>query len=314
MKAFKTFSLYSVIATYLLILLGGLVRVSGAGLGCPDWPKCFDRWIPPTNVSQLPSHFDPSQFNFTLAWLEYINRVAGMVVGLLILVTAVLAIRYYRHNYQILIPALLAAILVAIQGWLGGQVVSTELKPLIVSIHMGVAFIIISLLLYILAQVHFSPDADIQSKSLIPASFRWTFLILWSVVIIQIILGTQVRSSIEILAQNYPLLQNSDLLDKIGIVDEIHKTLGLIIAIGTWGIGYFILKRKYRSPHSVIKMTWLAMGLVFTQIILGFILTFAGLPSLSKLFHLWIASLYIGTLLILYMNLKKAGVQKYAVN
>ena len=73
--------------TYLLIFIGGLVRVSGAGMGCPDWPKCFGRWIPPTSLSQLPDYIDPEKFNLVLAWVEYLNRLFGALVGLIILIT-----------------------------------------------------------------------------------------------------------------------------------------------------------------------------------------------------------------------------------
>ena len=73
MKLFQFFAYLSTGMTYLLIFIGGLVRVSGAGMGCPDWPKCFDRWIPPTNIDQLPEHIDPSKFNIVLAWIEYSN-------------------------------------------------------------------------------------------------------------------------------------------------------------------------------------------------------------------------------------------------
>jgi cytochrome c oxidase assembly protein subunit 15 len=69
----------STILSYLLIFVGGLVRVSGSGMGCPDWPRCFGRWIPPTNVEQIPSYIDPTAFNIVLAWIEYGNTILNAV-------------------------------------------------------------------------------------------------------------------------------------------------------------------------------------------------------------------------------------------
>jgi len=98
MKRLRAWALASTIATFLLIFVGGLVRVSGAGLGCPDWPKCYGRWMPPTSLAQLPPDVDPSTFNLTLAWIEYTNRLIGVVIGLFILTTAILAWKYARRK------------------------------------------------------------------------------------------------------------------------------------------------------------------------------------------------------------------------
>ena len=98
MNKYFRFSILSIIVTYLLIFIGGLVRVSGAGMGCPDWPKCFGRWIPPTSLSQLPDYIDPEKFNLVLAWVEYLNRLSGAFVGFIILVSCVYAILHFKNN------------------------------------------------------------------------------------------------------------------------------------------------------------------------------------------------------------------------
>src|SRR5437868_8273358 len=107
-SSFQRLALATTATTYLLILVGGLVRASGAGLGCPDWPKCFGRWIPPLSKKDVPAAIDPSLFNVTKAWTEYVNRLLGVSVGLLIFSTLVLAFLHHRHARRILVPTITA--------------------------------------------------------------------------------------------------------------------------------------------------------------------------------------------------------------
>src|SRR5580704_1968920 len=96
LSSFQYLALCTTASTYFLIFAGGLVRASGAGLGCPDWPRCFGSWIPPTSTAGLPPQFDPALFNPTLMWTEYLNRLFGVTVGFLILATTVSAWRHHR--------------------------------------------------------------------------------------------------------------------------------------------------------------------------------------------------------------------------
>ena len=119
MKKYFQFSVISIVFTYLLIFFGGLVRVSGAGMGCPDWPKCFDRWIPPTKLDQLPDYIDPEKFNLVLAWVEYLNRLFGAIVGLIILVTFVYGLLYFKDHKRVTFSITLALFFTLVEGWLG---------------------------------------------------------------------------------------------------------------------------------------------------------------------------------------------------
>src|SRR5207302_5270325 len=126
-------------ATYALIAIGGLVRASGSGLGCPDWPKCFDRWIPPFSASDVPPSIDPALFNVAKAWTEYINRLLGVTIGVLIFATLVLAIVHHRRSKRILFSTLGAFVLTGIEGGIGGKVVKSQLSPMILTVHLVVA-------------------------------------------------------------------------------------------------------------------------------------------------------------------------------
>ena len=91
LRLFYNSAVIATILSYLLIFIGGLVRVSGAGMGCPSWPKCGEGWIPPTNV-------DINQINTTLAWIEFTNRMFGVVLGISIIILNVIAIFYFRKK------------------------------------------------------------------------------------------------------------------------------------------------------------------------------------------------------------------------
>lgn len=300
MNTLRRMALVSTIATYILIFIGGLVRVSGAGLGCPDWPKCFGRWIPPTDVSQLPADIDPSLFNITLAWIEYLNRLSGMLVGILIAITAVLALMHARRVPRIFWPAVAAGLLTAFQGWQGSVVISSELEPVVVSVHAVLALIIVSLLIWVTQQAHYElHPRDRQMSSLPGTTGRW-ITILWVISIVQIILGTRMREGLEVVSQQFPLLSSAQWVTKIGAVSHIHMTLGLVVAVITWWFGRRVIKHTARSDRLVRQTTLAAMVLAGAQIVSGLAFMFIGIPPLVQIFHLWMASLFIGALLILF--------------
>lgn len=304
-RRFRRWAITSTVATYLLIFVGGLVRVSGAGLGCPDWPKCFGRWIPPTNASQLPASIDPALFNFTLAWIEYINRLIGVVIGLLILGTAILAIKNFRDRAKILYPSIGAAILVAYQGWQGSQVVASALEPFIITIHLVLALVIVSLLIYVSQQAYYLENPDAEAESTYPAdAWKWV-MALWGAAIVQIILGTQVRSEIQHAADRFPLLHDFGLLQAADPLNYIHGMFGVLVAGGTWFVADRILKRSSTPSPLVAFGTKIMIVLIAAQIIIGGTLIGFGLPDLMQLYHLWTASLFVGVLLILFSALRQ---------
>ena len=300
---FRRFALASSLATYLLIFIGGLVRVTGAGLGCPDWPRCFGRWIPPWHESQIPAEFNAATFNFTLAWIEYINRLAGMITGILILITAVLAIKNFRQKKNIVFPAGLAAIAVAFQGWYGSIVVKSQLMPLTVSIHLLLALFIVSLLLYTLINAHFLGQ-PLAATSIKPVRNILRFL--WIAAIIQIAVGTKIRSAIELVWEKFPLISASDILQYVSPITLIHALLGIFLAAATLLVTIRILKSG--ADHGLVRQgTWLLNLLVLFQLLFGFGMQIFGILPILQVFHLWSAAFYVGLILVLYTSLLYQG-------
>lgn len=125
--------LLAAIFAYLQIALGGVVRVSGSGLGCPDWPLCHGRPYPPANLSSI---------------IEYSHRTVGAITGVLIIAAVIAAWVVFRNRRPIvawMATASLAA--VAVEGALGGVVVVSELAPWLVAVHLGLAMIILGCLI-----------------------------------------------------------------------------------------------------------------------------------------------------------------------
>ncbi len=304
MRIFGRFAILATAATYLLIFVGGLVRVSGAGLGCPDWPKCFGRWIPPMSVRQLPADIDPSRFNFVLAWIEYINRLIGVAIGLLIVIVAILAIIYHRKRLKILIPSILAAVLVAFQGWQGSRVVASELEPLIVSVHMGIAFIIASLLVYLSTQAYLFENPETEKDTFYPKNMTPMVGFLWILMILQVILGTQVREAIENLIRIYPLLPETQLLNRLGSVSYLHTILGIVVAFGAWFVAFWTFSGNTKPSSLVWQASWSLAGLAFLQIVFGIILFTIGMPEVMQALHMWVASLLTGITLLFWTALR----------
>lgn len=129
---FRRLAVLTAVFAYLQIALGGLVRVSGSGLGCPDWPLCHGRPYPPADAHAI---------------IEYSHRAVGSVTGILIIATVVLAWVVFRSRRP-LVAWLATASLIGVvgEGILGGVVVANELSPWLVVVHLGLAMMILGFL------------------------------------------------------------------------------------------------------------------------------------------------------------------------
>ena len=301
MNKFRSFSNLTIVITYLLIFIGGLVRVSGAGMGCPDWPKCFDRWIPPTSIDQLPDHIDPALFNIVLAWIEYCNRLFGVFVGLFITITMFMALKMYNSNKRIKFSVILAFFLTLIQGWLGSVLVETVLNPFTITLHLLIALIIVLLLIYS-SQISFYSDfPDSEKKCKYDPNCKNLFFILGCVLLIEIILGTEIRGGLEMIRKENPIVNSQFLLNMLGPFKYTHTILGIIIALITSFLWYKLVKKSYNPSKIIITTSSLIVFLVYAQIFLGEMLVFLDVIPLVQLFHLWLASIILGLVMIQYL-------------
>jgi cytochrome c oxidase assembly protein subunit 15 len=277
-----------------------MVRASDAGLGCPDWPKCFGRYYPPLTHDQVPDPIDASKFDFQLAWIEYTNRLLGVLVGLLILGTLIQAVRKHRDQPRLLYPTLGAFVLVVFQGWLGGQVVEQELTPWIITVHMLLALIIVSLLLYATVAGFFpnsQPFADLPRSRRRLGQIAVVVLLL---TLAQVGLGTQLRGELEVVEDEQPQLARSEWIHETGWVDIAHRSYSWVVLFGVLSILYYT-HRKIDPNRWLRRNAWAMAGLVGVQILAGIGLAYGGLPPTLQVVHLIAGSLFVGAITLIYL-------------
>ena len=298
LSAFQRLALGTIAATYFLILVGGLVRASGAGLGCPDWPRCFGSWIPPASAADLPAQFDVSQFNPTLMWTEYLNRLLGVTVGFLILGTTVSAWRHHRREPRITWTITAALLLTGYQGWLGGRVVAHELAAWIVTAHMIVALVIVQLLLYAIVE-SFGPAPHARLGTM--AKLTATLIV---VTLVQVAFGTQVRGAVDT-ALDAGVARNLA-LGTVGRLDFLHRDLAFVVLMGAAALSLWMLWK--RAAPTLVRWSLVALALAVCQVGLGVVMAYGALPPAAQVWHLTVASLLLGAETVVCLLAWRRGV------
>jgi cytochrome c oxidase assembly protein subunit 15 len=287
--SFQRLAIAATAVTYLLIAVGGLVRASGAGLGCPDWPRCFGSWIPPASAAELPPRFDAAQFNPVLMWTEYLNRLLGVTVGFVILAATVSAWRHHRRQPRILWPVVLAVVLTGFQGWLGGRVVAHDLAAWIVTVHMLVALLIVSLLLMALLESMTPPGP--ASTPAARQLLAWCTAAVIVLSLVQVGFGTQVRGRVDAALDAVP---RAEALATVGALDLTHRELAAVTALAIIGLWLLVWIRQ-PGDAALMRAASLALAAMAIQVMAGLALTVA-LPPAAQVVHLTFASLMLGAL------------------
>ena len=301
LTSFQRLALWTTATTYFLILVGGLVRASGAGLGCPDWPRCFGGWIPPLSVADLPAQFDPSLFNPTLMWTEYLNRILGVTVGFLIFATTISAWRHHRREPHILWTTVAAFLLVGFEGWLGGRVVQHGLTPWIVTAHLMVALVIVQLLLYA-TYAAFDRDRRVSHDKTVSLSI----MALIAITLLQVGFGTQVRERVDH-ALDAGVARDLA-LGTVGRLDFLHRDLAFIVLVGAALLSLWLWSRRLpteaqsaKAGPELLRWSLIVLALTVLQVALGAFMAYGALVPAAQVGHLTLASLLLGAETVLWL-------------
>ncbi len=334
---FIRLNLITIAVTLLLILAGGIVRSTGSGMGCPDWPKCFDQYIPPTSAAQLPADYkekyvaervaknerfaktleklgkghladsirhdqsilQPETFNVAKTWTEYLNRLMGAITGFLLLGLTVFSFTYKGKANRIIVLSVANLILVGFQAWLGSIVVSTNLMPWVVTVHMLVALVILGILVYTYnyaLQLH-------KKETVIMGRLIWLkWLVFGSIVltIIQIVLGTEVREAIDAISKQMLFNGRKTWVSKVGNVFSYHRDLAMLVLIINIII-YKIVKEKFNGKATALRVGNAIAIVLIIQIVTGLLLANFGLPPYAQALHILFSTFLFSLQYYLYL-------------
>lgn len=291
MKTLAKLSLATTLAVFLLITVGAFVRASGSGLGCPDWPHCYGRWIPPTTLDEIPIE-KRADANITKTWIEYLNRLLGVTIGFLVVATAIQTVRVARHRRDLVASAVAATLLTGFQGWQGGQVVKKHLDPRFVTVHLFLAFVIGMLLIHVAIEARREALGE-SSRPAASARLRKASFALVILALLQSAVGALVRGTIDLVEKANAEIGRDGWLEKVGAVDWIHRGMGQIVLLTTFVAAYCAVKDTGRPRWN---RAWATMVIAVVAMQLGsaYFLAYHALPPAAQVLHVTFSSLLVG--------------------
>ena len=317
---------------YMIFVAGSLVRITGSGMGCPDWPKCFGEWIPPTDDSALPENYkdiysegraqkiekfstllsgigmnetaeqlrnDPNlrfenDFNAAKTWTEYVNRLVGFLAGnVMLLIFAWMLIKYRKR--KLIFIAALNLLLMAFQAWFGSIVVASNLVPWTITVHMFFGLLILGIQLYMVRLI--SPS---QQKNLDQTGWmRTLILVVFAITFYQMFLGTQVRESVdELVLRGYT---REMWVEALGMPFFIHRSFSWLVLIAL-----LIMAWKNEKTHKYKTIRW-TFTLLIIELISGVLLAHVDMPGIVQTAHLIFAAAIFGILTMLVFHSKRVA-------
>lgn len=334
-KYFLKSAKIALVLVYLVIFAGAFVRLTGSGMGCPDWPKCFGYYIPPTEKKELlftaqkeydkgqviikdemllvaktdftsKTNFDASNwekytkhdyaiFNPIHTWVEYINRLLGALAGIACVITFALAFGYRKENKTLLLLTFLVCVLMGFQAWLGKTVVDSDLSPYKITTHMLAALLIVAFQLIIIHSTQ-------NNKKIVGynAKFNTILLLSLALTLIQIVLGTDVREQVDIIsktgAPEIMWLQNPTL------VFYIHRSFSIVVLL----TNLYLFSLNHKLSLGFSKTKWV-IAILIMEIISGIAMYYLDFPFGTQTVHVVLATLLFGVqfYIILESKLKK---------
>jgi len=338
-RLFPRITKTALILVYLVIVAGALVRMTGSGMGCPDWPRCFGYYIPPTDIKELqfaPNHefkrgqviimdnklwvaretfttsadyneanwehytkHDYAEFNPTHTWVEYINRLVGALAGVVVFVMAVASMSFYRTKSSIILLSWLAVVFMGFQAWLGATVVYSKLNPFKITIHMVMALVIVALILYILDKAKEITHTEKTYKY--DPFFKRLLWVSLLFTLAQVVLGTEVRQFVDEQVKLLGYENMALVMDEPLVQFYVHRSFSIVVlAMNIW---LFIMNKQKEMGYG--KTSWVLV-LLLIEVASGIAMYNFDFPFASQSIHIVTASIIFGVQFYMILESRRA--------
>lgn len=317
---FPKLIMINLVLVFVVIAAGAIVRATGSGMGCPDWPTCFGQLIPPTHLDQVTWFPDQSYkegemiikdekllvavksfsasnmfsannwaeyekhdyavFNPLHTWVEFINRLATVVLGFPVMLMFGISLLYWKRKKRNITYAGLVVFLIGFQAWLGKIVVDRNLQGTTITYHMIGVFAILAVLILLWHLNKSTEEKETNSSNL----FRIVAVGSVVLTLVMVVLGTQVREEIDLIAKT--TTDRSLWIGKLSNIFIIHRSATwLIVLVNGWLFFQSIRNNWFRSKMNKV------IGLIVVEIFLGIVLSYLNVPAISQPIHLFVAAL-----------------------
>jgi heme o synthase len=310
MNLFGRLALVTAATTFVLVVIGAIVRGTGSGMGCPDWPLCYGQVLPPLGDNA--------------AWIEWIHRTVAAIVGLMVLAVAFVALRRHRHNRSIVLASIAAVLLTGLQAWLGKITVDTGNAGEWVTAHLAAAMLLLALLTYIVIRSRY--PAVMPERG---ASQRLTLVLAFTAAAVYalILFGAHVTATGAALVfpdwplfrgQLIPAFSDSPQLAALEMSHFVHRfvaaVVGVIVIVATV-LSWRAVRAGRGSTagqQAVLGLVASAAALYAVQVVVGALQIWTTLASWAVALHLGLGAaiwaLMVAAAAVSYFDARSAAV------
>ncbi len=312
-RNFRILTFAASLTTFLLVVIGGIVRVTGSGLGCPDWPLCYGQALPPPQIESI---------------IEFSHRLVASIVGVMVVAMAAIAWRSHRSDRQVTVPALAGVAILVAQILLGAITVVLELPPALVALHLGTALALFACVLLVTVNVSATTLSAASRYEANAAMWRSAKAISRTrgerryvasriyglalaaaiAVYILILLGaTVVNTGASLACADWPLCHEQlvpPLTDPLVTIHFTHRFAALasvilvaLLCVEAW--------RARRGAPGIWQLALLVFGLFLAQTLIGGVTVLLKMPTVLRAVHLALASLVWGAAVVLVALLRR---------